>query len=75
MVMADFSSYLECQAAVSSAYGDREGWSRMSILNAAHSGEFSSDRTIREYCREIWRTSAVPIRLLTAGQVQSGLLQ
>ena len=65
MLFADFESYLEAQAGVSEAYGDAERWTRMSILNTARSGKFSSDRTIREYCTEIWRAKAVPINLLT----------
>jgi len=65
MLFADFDSYLEAQARVSEAYGDAERWTRMSILNTARSGRFSSDRTIREYCKEIWRAKAVPINLLT----------
>jgi len=65
MLFADFESYLEAQATVSEAYGDAERWTRMSILNTARSGKFSSDRTIREYCTEIWRAKAVPINLLT----------
>ena len=44
---------------------DTERWTRMSILNAARSGKFSSDRTIREYCSDIWRVESVPISLLT----------
>jgi glycogen phosphorylase len=65
MLFADFESYLEAQARVSEAYGDSERWTRMSILNTARSGKFSSDRTIREYCADIWRAKAVPINLLT----------
>ncbi len=65
MLFADFESYLEAQARVSEAYADAERWTRMSILNTARSGKFSSDRTIREYCTEIWRAKAVPINLLT----------
>jgi glycogen phosphorylase len=65
LVLADFQSYIECQAKVSEAYRDGEHWTRMSILNTARSGKFSSDRTIREYCEEIWRVKAVPIQLLT----------
>ena len=51
------------------------GWTRMSILNAARSGKFSSDRTIREYCDDIWRVEPVPIRLLSQEEVKSGFLQ
>ncbi|HME40151.1 MAG TPA: glycogen/starch/alpha-glucan phosphorylase [Steroidobacteraceae bacterium] len=65
LLLADFKSYVECQAKVSEAYGDPELWTRMSILNTARSGKFSSDRTIREYCADIWGVKSVPIRLLT----------
>ena len=75
LVLADFRSYAEGQQRVSAAYADRSAWARMSILNSAHSGFFSSDRTIAEYSRDIWRAAAVPIRLLTPGQVQSGFMQ
>ena len=44
LVLADFSAYLDCQRAVAGAYADRDRWTRMSILNAARSGKFSSDR-------------------------------
>src|ERR1700733_4782062 len=65
LVLADYQSYVECQAKVAAAYGDAEHWTRMSILNTARSGRFSSDRTIREYCADIWRVKPVPIHLLT----------
>jgi starch phosphorylase len=68
MLFADFAAYIDCQAAVSAAYADTEHWTRMSILNTARSGKFSSDRTIREYSADIWRVQTVPIRLLTHGQ-------
>ncbi len=65
LLLADFQSYVECQAKVSEAFGDIERWTRMSILNTARSGMFSSDRTIREYCTDIWGVKPVPIHLLT----------
>jgi starch phosphorylase len=71
MVMADFQSYSECQTRVSEVYKDQERWTRMSILNSARSGRFSSDRTIRDYCREIWRVQNVPIRLLSQEEVKA----
>jgi starch phosphorylase len=65
LLLADFQSYIECQDKVAAAYRDTELWTRMSILNTARSGKFSSDRTIREYCADIWRVKSVPINLLT----------
>ncbi|MDB6082161.1 MAG: malP 2 [Gammaproteobacteria bacterium] len=65
LLLADFQSYVDCQEKVAAAYRDTEVWTRMSILNTARSGKFSSDRTIREYCGEIWRVKPVPIHLLT----------
>ena len=75
MVLADFRSYADCQLRVAAAYADSAGWSRRAILNCARSGYFSSDRTIAEYCRDIWQVEPLPIRLLTSGQVQAGLMQ
>ncbi len=63
MLLADFQSYVDCQTQVGRAYEDAQRWTRMSILNVARSGLFSSDRTIREYADEIWRVSSVPIKL------------
>ncbi len=57
MLLADYRAYVECQDRVSLAYADQEHWTRMSILNVARIGYFSSDRTIREYCRDIWGVS------------------
>ena len=53
-VFADFSDYLDAHDRVSSAWKDRERWNKMSLLNIARSGFFSSDRSIREYCENIW---------------------
>ncbi|MBK1716577.1 glycogen/starch/alpha-glucan phosphorylase [Thiocystis violacea] len=59
MTAADFRGYIEAQEQAAAAYRDRERWVRMSILNAARSGHFSSDRTIGEYNRDIWRLTPV----------------
>ena len=75
LVLADFRSYVECQQQVSRAYAERERWSRMSILNTARSGKFSSDRTIREYGEHIWRVQPVPIKLLSRDDVKGKFLQ
>ena len=54
LLLADYRPYAECQARVDQAFRDTESWARMSILNVARIGYFSSDRAIREYCKEIW---------------------
>jgi glycogen phosphorylase len=56
-LLADFQAYLDAQQRVSEAFRDEEGWTRMSILNCARVGRFSSDRSIREYCRDIWQVA------------------
>ncbi len=61
MLCADFASYINCQAQVAEAYADTERWTTMSILNVARSGFFSSDRTIAEYNRDIWRASLLDL--------------
>ncbi len=60
MLLADFQSYVECQERVSKAFLDQDQWTRMAILNIAHMGKFSSDRTIRQYAEDIWKTAPVP---------------
>ena len=61
MALADYDAYVACQEEVGRAFRDEERWARMSILNVARMGRFSSDRTIREYCREIWKIEPVRI--------------
>jgi glycogen phosphorylase len=62
-VLADYASYIDCQDKVSLAYRDQDSWTRMSILNAARMGKFSSDRSIQDYCEEIWKVKSVPVEL------------
>lgn len=62
-VFADFNAYYQCQEEVDAIYRDTSRWSQMSVLNTARSGKFSSDRTIREYCQNIWRVDPVSIQL------------
>jgi starch phosphorylase len=59
MTAADFPSYVEAQKRAAAAYQDQEQWTRMSILNTAASGKFSTDRTIQEYNRDIWKLEPV----------------
>ncbi|MDZ7643834.1 MAG: glycogen/starch/alpha-glucan phosphorylase [Woeseiaceae bacterium] len=59
MTAADFRSYVEAQRLAGEAFLDEERWTRMSILNTAASGYFSTDRTIRDYNEEIWRLQAI----------------
>ena len=62
-VCADFASYSICQQQVSNAFQHEDKWTQMSILNTARMGWFSSDRSIREYCDDIWNLPPVPVRL------------
>jgi starch phosphorylase len=60
LTAADFRGFVDAQREVATAYLDRERWLRMSILNTATSGKFSSDRTIQDYNRDIWHLTQVP---------------
>ena len=74
-LLADFQSYLDCQAQVGACYREPPRWTRMSILNTARSGKFSSDRSIREYCADIWHIEPVPIRLMSQEEIFGGFTQ
>jgi len=60
MIAADFGSYVAAQERAAAAFQDQDRWLRMSIRNTAASGKFSTDRTMREYARDIWGVEAVP---------------
>ncbi len=61
LLLADYQSYIDCQDRVAEAYRDQDEWTRMSILNSARMGMFSSDRSIREYCEDIWQVEPVKV--------------
>jgi starch phosphorylase len=63
LLLGDYQSYIDCQDEVSAAYLDQDAWAKMSILNVARMGKFSSDRSIRDYCSDIWKTWPVKIEL------------
>ena len=62
-ILKDFDSYCEAQARVDAAYRDQKGWARMAMMNTACSGKFSSDRTIEEYVKDIWKLKKVDVDL------------
>ena len=62
-VLADFADYLRVQSAVSSAWANRAHWNRMSVLNTARTGFFSSDRSIQEYATRIWQAEKYPVTI------------
>ena len=67
MVLADYRPYIHCQdQSVEPAWADQGPVTQMSILNSARSGFFSSDRTVRGYCRDIWHAKPVPVAADTA---------
>ncbi|MCW8966036.1 MAG: glycogen/starch/alpha-glucan family phosphorylase, partial [Candidatus Pacearchaeota archaeon] len=63
MLLADYKAYIECQEKVSKTYKNRKEWTKMSINNVAYMGKFSTDRTISEYAKEIWKVTPVKISI------------
>jgi starch phosphorylase len=63
LVLADYAAYVQCQERVSAAWQDSDQWTRMSMLNTARSGKFSSDRAIAEYCDDIWRVGPLAVKV------------
>ena len=62
-ILKDFRSYAEAQKRVEAAYRDEKGWARMAMINVAHAGKFTSDRTIQEYVDDIWKLDKVTVEL------------
>ena len=62
-ILKDFRSYAEAQEKIEEKYRDKDGWAKSVMLNTAHSGKFSSDRTIEEYVRDIWHLEKVKVEL------------
>jgi len=73
LLLADYQSYIDSQDQVSQAYRDQEHWTRMSILNVARMGKFSSDRAIRQYCEDIWKVQPVKVAIDSYSQANAGL--
>lgn len=73
LLLADYQSYIDSQEQVAQVYRNPERWNRMSILNVARMGYFSSDRTIRDYCQDIWKVQPVKIELKEYSQDAAGL--
>ncbi len=59
LLLVDYPSYIQCSEQAAEAYQDQDRWTRMSILNVARCGFFSSDRSMRQYCDEIWKVQPV----------------
>jgi starch phosphorylase len=61
LLLADYQAYVECQDRVGTLWRDPQAWTRMSILNVARMGKFSSDRSIRDYCEQVWRVKPLVV--------------
>ena len=60
-ILKDFRSYVEAQEEVAKAYADKKRWAKMAMTNIAQVGKFSSDRTIEEYAKDIWKLKKVKV--------------
>ena len=62
-ILKDFRSYAEAQKRVEEAYKDRDNWAKKAIINVANVGKFSSDRTIEDYVKDIWKLDKVKVTM------------
>lgn len=60
LLLADYQSYIDAQERVSTLWRDQQAWTRLSILNTARMGKFSADRSIRDYCKRVWKIEPRP---------------
>jgi starch phosphorylase len=74
MLLADYQDYIDCQERVGEVFADQDRWARMSILNVARIGKFSSDRSISEYSEKIWRVKPFPVQLKWQRIPEDGIL-
>ncbi len=74
MLFADYQDYIDCQDRVGRAFQDKTKWTRMSILNTARMGTFSSDRSISDYCKKIWDVQPFPVELKWQKLPENGVL-
>jgi starch phosphorylase len=74
LLFADYQSYIDCQDKVGQTFMDKNRWTRMSILNTARMGKFSSDRSISDYCRDTWKAKPQPVTLKWAKLPESGIV-
>jgi starch phosphorylase len=74
MLFADYQDYVDCQDQVGKAFKDKRSWTRMSILNATRMGKFSSDRSIKDYCKLIWDVQPFPVELKWQQIPEDGVL-
>jgi starch phosphorylase len=74
MLFADYQEYIDCQQRVGEVFADQERWARMSILNVARMGKFSSDRSISDYSKKIWDVKPFPVKLKWQRIPEDGVL-